>query len=306
MVLFNPDISGPLRYVNNFSKSIGGAESNVAIALARLGHQVGWFSKLGNDEFGKYIKTTVRGEGVDVSRIILDLEKNTGILFKERSINPNPNVYYYRKDSAASNLKPQDLDAPYIKSAKILHITGITPAISKQCRETVFKAIEIAKENNMLVSFDPNIRLKLWAKEEAVPVLLDIAKKVDIIFPGVDEAELILGLNKPEEIAENFMEMGCSLVAVKLGKDGCYLANKEERHYVEGFTVENPVDTVGAGDGFAAGFLSGILRKLELRQCGQYANAVGAMAVMVKGDMDGYPDYEQLMEFIGKKKTIQR
>ena len=102
------------------------------------------------------------------------------------------------------------------------------------------------------------------------------------------------------------MEMGCSLVAVKLGKDGCYLANKEERHYVEGFTVENPVDTVGAGDGFAAGFLSGILRKLELRQCGQYANAVGAMAVMVKGDMDGYPDYEQLMEFIGKKKTIQR
>jgi 2-dehydro-3-deoxygluconokinase len=306
MVLFNPESSGPLRYVNNFSKSIGGAESNVAIALARLGHQVGWFSKLGNDEFGKYIKTTIRGEGVDVSRVILDNGKSTGLLFKERSINPNPNVYYYRKDSAASNLKPQELDAAYIKGAKILHITGITPALSKQCRETVFKAIEIAKENNMLVSFDPNIRLKLWTKEEAVPVLLEIAKKVDIIFPGLDEGELMLELNKPEEIAKRFMEMGCSLVAVKLGKDGCYIANKDETHYVEGFTVEKPEDTVGAGDGFAAGFLSGVLRKLELRQCGEYANAVGSMAVMVKGDMEGYPDYEQLMEFIGKKKTIQR
>lgn len=306
MVLFNPESSGSLRYVNNFNKSIGGAESNVAIALARLGHEVGWFSKLGNDEFGKYIKTTIRGEGVDVSRIIFDAQKSTGILFKERSINSNPNVYYYRKDSAASNLSKQDLDASYIKSAKILHITGITPALSKQCRETVFKAIEIAKENNVLVSFDPNIRLKLWTKEEAVPVLLEIAKKVDIIFPGLDEGQLILGLSKPEEIAERFISMGCSLVVVKLGKDGCYLANKEEKHYVKGSVVEKPVDTVGAGDGFAAGFLSGILRKLELTQCGQYANAVGAMAVMVKGDMEGYPDFEQLMQYIGKKETIQR
>jgi len=306
MVLFNPDSSGPLRYVHNFNKSMGGAESNVAIALARLGHQAGWFSKLGNDEFGRYIKTTLRGEGVDVSRVIVDSEKSTGILFKERFMNPNPNVYYYRKDSAASNLQPEELDASYIKSAKILHITGITPALSKSCRQAVFKAIEIAKENNMLVSFDPNIRLKLWTKAEAVPVLLEIAKRANIIFPGLDEGEMIFGLNKPEEIAKSFMEMGCSLVAVKLGKDGCYIANKKESQYVKGFPVENPEDTVGAGDGFAAGFLSGMLRKLELRECGQYANGVGAMAVMVKGDIEGYPDFDQLMSYIGKKTTIQR
>jgi len=306
MVLFNPDSSGPLRYVHNFNKSMGGAESNVAIALARLGHQAGWFSKLGNDEFGRYIKTTLRGEGVDVSRVIVDSEKSTGILFKERFMNPNPNVYYYRKDSAASNLQPEELDASYIKSAKILHITGITPALSKSCRQAVFKAIEIAKENNMLVSFDPNIRLKLWTKAEAVPVLLEIAKRANIIFPGLDEGEMIFGLNKPEEIAKSFMEMGCSLVAVKLGKDGCYIANKKESQYVKGFPVEKPEDTVGAGDGFAAGFLSGMLRKLELRECGQYANGVGAMAVMVKGDIEGYPDFDQLMSYIGKKTTIQR
>jgi 2-dehydro-3-deoxygluconokinase len=192
------------------------AESNVAIALTKLGHQVGWFSKLGNDEFGKYIQATIRGEGVDVSRVIFDPVKYTGILFKERFMHSNPSVYYYRKDSAASNLKSEELDESYIRDAKILHITGITPALSENCRKTLFKAIEIAKANNVLVSFDPNIRLKLWTKEEAIPVLLEIAKQSDIIFPGIDEGEMLLGLTNPEEIAESLMNMGCSIVAVKI------------------------------------------------------------------------------------------
>jgi len=306
MVLFSPDSTGPLRYVQNFNKSIAGAESNVAIALARLGHKVGWFSKLGNDEFGRYIQSIIRGEGVDVSNVILDAEKSTGILFKERFMHSNPNVYYYRRDSAASTLKPEEIDGAYIKSAKILHITGITPALSKSCRETVFKAIEIAKQNNVLVSFDPNIRLKLWSAKEAVPVLLEIAKKADIIFPGIEEGEMLLGLNTPEDISRKFMDMGCSLVAVKLGEKGCYICNKEEAHYVNGYTIENPQDTVGAGDGFAAGFLSGLIGKLSLKECGEYANGVGAMAILVKGDMEGYPDFEQLMAYIGKKKIIER
>ena len=306
MVLFGPDSSGPLRYVQNFNKSIAGAESNVAIALAKLGHEVGWFSKLGNDEFGRYIHATIRGEGVDVSRVLVNTEKNTGILFKERFMHSNPNVYYYRKDSAASTLKPEELDDDYIKSAKILHITGITPALSENCRKTVFKAIEIAKANNVLVSFDPNIRLKLWTREDAVPVLLEIAKQSDIIFPGIDEGQILLGLSKPEDIAEEFMNMGCSVVAVKLGKEGCYVADRMNALYINSYRLENPQDTVGAGDGFAAGFLSGMLRKLDFKECGEYANGVGAMAVLVKGDMEGYPTFEQLMAFIGKEKMIER
>lgn len=306
MVLFGPDSSGPLRYVQNFNKSIAGAESNVAIALAKLGHQVGWFSKLGDDEFGRYIQTTIRGEGVDISRVIVEPLKSTGILFKERFMHSNPNVYYYRKDSAASTLKPEELDEEYIKAAKILHITGITPALSESCRKAIFKAIEIAKTNNVLVSFDPNIRLKLWTKEEALPVLLEIAKQADIIFPGIDEGELLLGCAKPEDIAQRFMNMGCSTVAVKLGKEGCFVADKTNGVYINSYKLENPQDTVGAGDGFAAGFLSGMLRKLDFKECAEYANGVGAMAVLVKGDMEGYPSFEQLMAFIGKKKTIER
>ncbi|MBU3075777.1 sugar kinase [Clostridium estertheticum] len=306
MVLFGPDSSGPLRYVQNFNKSIAGAESNVAIALAKLGHQVGWFSKLGDDEFGRYIQTTIRGEGVDVSKVIFEPGKSTGILFKERFMHSNPNVYYYRKGSAASTLRPEEIDAAYIKNTKILHITGITPALSESCKKTLFKAIEIAKSNNVLVSFDPNIRLKLWNQEEAVPVLLEIAKHSDIIFPGIDEGEMLLGLTKPEDIALAFMKMGCKIVAVKLGKEGCYVTDSVNKLYVNSYICENPQDTVGAGDGFAAGFLSGMLNKLDLRVCAEYANGVGAMAVLVKGDMEGYPNNEQLMAFIGKTKTIER
>jgi 2-dehydro-3-deoxygluconokinase len=306
MALFNPDSIGPIRYVQNFNKSIAGAESNVAIALARLGHKVGWFSRLGNDEFGRYIQAVIRGEGVDISRVIEDEEKGTGILFKERFIHSDPNVYYYRKDSAASYLKPVDIDESYIKNAKILHITGITPALSQDCRHTVFRAIEIAKENNVLVSFDPNIRLKLWNLEEAAPVLMEIAKKADIIFPGIDEGKCLLNVEDPKEIAQKFLNLGCSIVAVKLGKDGCYVASKDKAHYIPGYLVERPVDTVGAGDGFAAGFLSGYINKCDMGECAILANAIGAMATMVKGDMEGYPIHSQLMQFIGRNKTIDR
>lgn len=306
MVVFNPESNGPLRYVHSFNKSIGGADSNVAIALARLGHEVGWFSKVGNDEFGRYIQNVVRGEGVDVSRLKFDNEASTGILFKERFSSENPNVYYYRKGSAASRLCVEDLDVEYIKQAKIIHITGITPALSESAKNVVFKVLNIAKENRITISFDPNIRLKLWSLEEAKSVLLDIAKMSDIILPGVSEGEILLGISDEKQIADKFIAMGCKIVAVKLGAEGCYVADKNGGTYVEGYKIENPIDTVGAGDGFAAGFLSGILRNLNLKECGQYGNGVGAMATLVQGDMEGAPYLEQLIAFMGKKKVVDR
>lgn len=306
MILFNPDNRGALRYVHTFHKSIAGAESNVAIALARLGQSVGWFSKLGDDEFGRYIISIIRGEGVDVSRTKIDKKNSTGLLFKERFAHTDPNVYYYRKGSAASTLEPEDLDEEYIKNAKILHITGITPALSESTRKSTLKAIDIAKKNGVLVSFDPNIRLKLWSIEEARPVLLEIASKADIIFPGVEEGKLLLGIEDPEELAQAFLDMGCSKVAIKLGKEGCYVTNGIESKFVPGYPVEQVEDSVGAGDGFAAGFLAGVLRDLSLEESAQWANGIGAMAVLVHGDMEGFPTMGQLQEFIGKKSYIDR
>ncbi|WP_245522809.1 sugar kinase [Thermoanaerobacter italicus] len=306
MVVFNPDSRGPLRYVHTFSKSLGGAEMNLAIALARLGHSVGWFSRVGDDEFGRFILNSVRAEGVDVSRVIIDKESYTGILFKEWYYTSNPNVYYYRRGSAASKISGDDIDENYIKRAKILHITGITPAISESAAEAVFKAVEIAKRNNVMISFDPNLRLKLWSIEKAREILLEIAKSANIVMPGLDEAKLLIGKNDCREIADYFLSLGVNLVAIKLGKEGCYLKNKNEEVYVAGYKVEKIEDTVGAGDGFDAGVLSGLLKKLTLRECGELANGVGAMATLVKGDIEGYPYWEQLMEFIGKRSKIER
>lgn len=306
MVLFNPETQGPLRHIHGFTKSIAGAESNVAIALANLGHKVGWFSKVGDDEFGRYIEFVIRGEGVDVSRLIKDEVNRTGIMFKETFGHTDPSVYYYREGSAASYIEPSDIDHEYICSARILHITGITPALSKSARQTVFEAIDIAKKNGVLVSFDPNIRLKLWSKEAAKKTLLQIMKKADIVFPGIDEANLLLGTQDPYKAIEKFHELGASVVALKIGAKGCIISDGSESVRVEGYEVTSVVDTVGAGDGFAAGFLSRYLDNFSLEEAGKFANGIGAMATQVKGDIEGFPTRRQLLRYIKEEEYIDR
>lgn len=306
MVLFSPNEKGPLRHIHQFSKSIAGAESNVAIALARLGTQVGWFSKVGNDEFGSYIEFMIRGEGVDVSRLKRDGEHPTGLLFKELFEHVNPNVYYYRKNSAASYLQSDDLDLDYIRSAKILHITGITTAISESAKQAVLKAIDIAREAGVLISFDPNIRLKLWSADKAKETLLPICAKADILFPGIDESEILLGTKDVDEILSRFHGMGVKQIALKMGKKGCLVSDGKHSEFVEGYVVEHIEDSVGAGDGFAAGYLSSYLKGLSIEECGDFANGVGAMATLVRGDSEGFPTYEQLLAFTNKIDHIDR
>lgn len=306
MALFYPDATGPLRHINGFYKYMGGAESNVSIALSRLGYHTGWFSRLGDDEFGKYIYSEVRGEGVDVSRVIFDEERATGLMFKEKFLKKNPNVHYFRKNSAASALAPADIDEDYIKQAKYLHITGITLAISETARKAAFRAAELAKRNGVLVSFDPNIRLKLWSLEEARPAILEMAKYADLIFPGQDEGEVLTGLKTPEEIAAHFMEMGSQVVAVKLGKQGCYAADRNGGCYAGPYPTEYKEDSAGAGDGFTAGFLAGQLRGYDLKTCAGIGNWIGALATLVRGDIEGYPDRWQLKGFLHKEEFIER
>ena len=306
MALFYPDATGPLRHINGFYKYMGGAETNVSIALSRLGFHTGWFSRLGDDEFGKYIYSEVRGEGVDVSHVAFDTERSTGLMFKEKFLKKNPNVHYFRKNSAASALSPADIDEDYIRQARYLHITGITLAISQSAQKAAFRAAEFAKRNGVRVSFDPNIRFKLWTLEEARPVIMEMARYADIIFPGDDEGAMLTGLHTPEEIAARFMEMGSKVVAVKRGKEGCFAADRSGSCYVKGFPTEYTEDTAGAGDGFAAGFLAGQLRGYDIETCSQIGNWIGALATLVRGDVEGYPDKWQLDAFLRKEQFIER
>ena len=306
MVMMNAQESGSLKYVNQFIKQVGGAESNVAIGLSRMGIKVGWFSRLGNDSLGDYLEFFIRGEGVDVSRVKRDHDFPTGLFIKERHALKASQVYYYRHNSAASHMTCADLDAAYISQARYLHLTGITPALSSSCREMLYKAIQIARDNDVQITFDPNLRLKLWPREEMRRVVLDIISQVDIVLPGEGEGRLLLGLEDPEDMADEFLKMGPKLVVIKIGEKGAIAANSKEKIHVPGFNLDKIVDPIGAGDGFAAGFLAGRLKGYDLTEALKLANAAGAFAMTAKGDVESLPTWHDLQVFLGQKQAIER
>ncbi len=294
MVSFVPCCAGPLRYVERFSKRHAGAESNTAIGVCRLGHSAGWISRVGEDEFGRFLLQQIRGEGVDTSRVVMD-SRPTGIMFKQLTQGGETTVIYYRSGSAASGLQPGDLDSAYLSSAKILHITGITPALSDSCLAAVKRAIPLAKELGVAVSFDPNLRLKLWSRERAVPILRELLFQCDIALLGLEEAALLLGTGDPEQIVALLLEKGVQKIGLKAGAQGAWVASPSERLRVDPYPAAC-VEPVGAGDAFNAGFLSGVLEGAPLLRCGQLACAMGAFAVMGSGDIESLPSCRRELE----------
>ena len=256
MVLFQPMGDKGIKYEPLFTKSLAGAESNVAIGLTRLGKKVRWISKLGKDSFGDFILSTLAGEGVDVSNAIRDERFPTAVYFKETKSFGDPDVYYYRKNSAASHMEPSDVCMEWMEGARHLHVTGITPALSENAAAMIRKTMELAKDMGLTVSFDPNLRRKLWSEEEARRVLLSLIPLCDVFLPGVEEAQLLLGHQSIEDYGKMFLEMGPKIVALKLGEEGSIGFIEGNTVKAAPYVVKNVIDTVGAGDAFAAGFLS--------------------------------------------------
>lgn len=312
MVLFQPMSDKTIKYESLFTKSLAGAESNVAIGLTRLGKKVRWISRVGKDPFGEFVLSTLAGEGVDVSKVIHDHESPTAVYFKEGKAFGDPTVYYYRKNSAASNLHPSDVKAEWLEGVKHLHVTGITPALGEHTAEAVRKTMELAREMGLTISFDPNLRRKLWGEEEAKRVLLSLIPLCDIFLPGVEEAEFLLGQQSIEEYGEKFLAMGTKAVALKLGSKGSIGFIKGNTVKAPPYVVSNVVDTVGAGDAFAAGFLSVFLDKqltfsaASLENALARANVLGALATQFKGDWEGIPHLEELHALAMGKEAVTR
>ena len=194
MVQFNPITTGPLRHVTYFEKHAAGSEANFAIGVVRLGLRAGLITRVGNDEFGRYILSILRGEGVDISLIKVDNDAPTGIYFIQRGypIPGKSSVIYYRRGSAASKMSPEDIDEEYIKNSKLLHLTGITPALSDSCREATLKTLSIASESRIMTSLDMNIRLKLWSRDEARETLPPMIRKVNILLTEPADAKILI------------------------------------------------------------------------------------------------------------------
>jgi 2-dehydro-3-deoxygluconokinase len=312
MVLLQPMNEGPLAYAPLFTRSIAGAESNVSIGLSRLGFKVRWISRLGADPFGDVILSTLAGEGVDVSQVVRDPTFPTAIYFKEFKGYGDPNVYYYRKGSAISRLTPGDVQASWLEGAKHLHVTGITPALGSEIAEAIRELMVEARKQGKTISFDPNLRRKLWSEEEARRTLLSLIPLCDIFLPGIEEAEFLVGERTEEEYGAIFMEMGARAVILKLGEHGSIGFAGDRTVKAKPFPVTRLIDTVGAGDAFAAGFLSSFLENgnLEaddhLQRALERANFMGALATQYKGDWEGLPKREELERLLSGGKEITR
>jgi 2-dehydro-3-deoxygluconokinase len=299
MIQMTPKQTGLMRHAHEFERYVGGAESNVAIGLARLGHEVGWISRVGADEFGACIQATIRGEGVDTSQVTRDASAPTGVYFKEQRRADHTRVYYYREGSAASRLVPSDLDPEYIGQADYFHLTGITPALSDRCREATWEALRIADEEGVAVSFDPNVRRKLWSEKEARSTIREMLPHVHTVLTGEGEATLLTGEADPEAAARALRDLGPSQVVVRLGADGALGLGPEGIERENAIEVQT-VDVVGAGDAFTAGYLSGQLRGESLGQSLRIGNVAGGLATTVHGDCEGIPTREEVEAYLGR------
>lgn len=303
MVALDPSANGPLRHVHDFKKHMAGAETNVLIGMSRLGHRTSWLSKVGDDEFGKYILSTLRSEGIDISRVKIEPNTITGVMFKEKRNNRQLNVYYYRQSSAASFINEEDIHEDWIRNARLLHITGITPALSSTCLAAVRKAVRIAKEAGVPISFDPNLRLKLWDREVACETLLSLIPDCTYFLPGYSEGKILTGIDSIEQMAESFHQMGAGTVVIKHGKEGAYLYDQNGGRWIKGYPVENVADPIGAGDAFAAGFLSGILNGDSHENSVKRGNLLGSYAVTMEGDWEGLPDLMEIEQMFSEDDT---
>jgi sugar/nucleoside kinase (ribokinase family) len=217
MLMFVAEEAGPLEHVQRFSKRTAGAETNVAIGLARLGLKVGWQSRLGSDSMARFLLAAIGGEGVDGSRVVCDAAQRTGFMFKGRvDDGSDPPTEYHRQGSAASQLGPDDIDEAWIASARHLHVSGVFPALSPSTLAATRRAMTLARQHGRTISFDPNLRPALWPSRAAMrDTLNDLARNCDWVLPGQAEGALLTGSAEPEAIAAFYRERGAKLVVVK-------------------------------------------------------------------------------------------
>lgn len=295
MAMFVAQQTGDLDQVETFGRRIAGADSNVAIGLARLGWRVRWLSRVGDDALGRFVLASLRREGLDCSQVAVDPCHPTGFQLKaRRDDGGDPAVEYFRTGSAASKLSVEDLHVA-VPQARHLHATGIVPALSERCRQLSHALIERMRAAGASVSFDPNLRPSLWPdRQTMVREINALAIKAHWVLPGLEEGRVLTGWTTPADIAAFYLDQGVQRVAIKLGSEGAYYRDASGHGLVAPVPVAKVIDTVGAGDAFAVGVISALLDGLPLVQAVTRGNWCGSRAVQSLGDMEGLPLREEL------------
>jgi 2-dehydro-3-deoxygluconokinase len=301
MALFIAEQPGALSQVKSFSRATAGAELNVAVGMCRLGFRVGYISRVGRDSFGDNLIAFMDAEGIDRQHVRIDSVHPTGFMLKSRETDgSDPQIEYFRRGSAASHLNLDDNPVAYCAASRHLHLTGISPALSGSVCELVVEMAAQARLAGRSVSFDPNLRPRLWSSTQAmIDCMNRLAASADLVMPGLAEGQLLSGRQTAADVAAFYLERGAKQVVVKLGAQGAYFADHTSCGMAPGVLVPRVVDTVGAGDGFAVGVISALLDGLSLADAAARGNMIGARVVQFPGDCDGLPTRAQLGEVPG-------
>jgi 2-dehydro-3-deoxygluconokinase len=303
MALMVPSGPGRLRHATSLVLSIGGAESNLAIGLARLGVPSSWVSVLGDDELGELVLHRVRAEGVDTSAVRRIADRPTGLYLREE-VAGRLRVYYYRNGSAAATLAPDAFDPKIFNDAACLHLTGITGALSPECARFLPWAASAARDAGVRVSYDVNYRSRLWESDAARAATEALLPLVDVLFVGHEEATALWGWDTDAAL-EQLSKIGPSEVVLKLGAQGCAAVIDGERLKSPGFPARE-LDPIGAGDAFDAGYLAASLWGFTPERRLRTANAMGAFCVQNLGDYEGLPSRRELDAFLEQTPDLGR
>ncbi len=304
LIAFVATTPGPLSEATTFERFVVGAEANVAVGLARLGHSVAFIGRVGADGFGEAVVKRLRGEGVDIADLAVDPDAATGLMFRERRVIGPAHVVYARRDSAGSHLSEADVERAMAghlaNGARWLHLTGITPALSPGAHAATERAIESATTAGLTISLDINLRRRLWSDDTAAPVLRALVASADVVLGSPDELAVLTRLtadHDPVELARAALELGPSVAVVKLGAMGAVAVDRDapdEAIVRPAVPLPVVVDPVGAGDAFCAGFIAARLDGADLAAALDMGNACGAAAASAIGDQTGLPDRAEL------------
>jgi 2-dehydro-3-deoxygluconokinase len=278
----------------------GGDTSNAAIAAARSGARAGYVTAVGRDRPGDSFMALWAREGVDSSTVIRSPDAPTGIYFVSHGAHGHA-FTYYRTGSAASRYRPEDLPEDAIRAARILHLSGISQAISDSACDAGFRAIEVARAAGVRVSYDTNLRQRLWPVRRAAAVIHAALGMADIAFPSLDDAQALTGLAEPDAVADFYLRL-CPLVLLKLGKEGAMVCTRERRLRLPAHRVK-AVDAAGAGDAFAGAFLARSVAGDDPFAAARYANAAAALTTTGYGAVAPIPRREQVLDLLQETKA---
>ena len=292
MIEFNQTMSGQPTYLQGF----GGDTSNAIVAAARQGAACGYITRLGDDDFGRMFLDLWRTEGVDSRGVGIDGAAHTAVYFVTHGAGGH-NFSYLRRDSAASRMRPAHLPLALIRGAHILHVSGISQAISESARDSVQAAIALAREAGVMVSYDTNLRLKLWPLDTARQVIADTIGLTDYLLPSLEDLQAVSALQAPDAILDWCFAHGANNVVLKLGRAGCIAATRDARTAIRGHQVD-AVDATGAGDCFDGAFLARIDAGDDLIAAARYANAAAALTTTGFGAVAPLPRRAAVEAFI--------